>query len=301
MTSITVRAHAKINLTLDVFNKRADGYHSLASIMQTISLHDTLRIELSEASAISLTCDGQHAGGVPCDETNLVIRAARAVLDAAHLDTGLSIHLHKSIPSQAGLGGGSSDAAAALLGVTALLALDIGPKLLHNLAAELGSDVPFFLSGGTAVVRGRGENIRPVADAPPLWLVVVKPDAAVPTGWAYQALDGLEDRSSFRATRMLEEAIRDGDTDRMITLQCNDFEVPVFQHMPQLAWLRDELQMAGAMAAHLCGSGAALYGVASSETSAQKIAGLLRARYPYTYIARTLSRVEANPLREFTT
>lgn len=297
MTSLTLHAYAKINLTLDVFNKRADGYHSLASIVQAISLRDTL--ELSPAApGVSLTCEGEHAFGVPTDATNLVVRAAKAVLDVAHCECGLHIRLHKGIPSQAGLGGGSSDAAATLIGVTALFGLGLGPKLLHDLAAKLGSDVPFFLSGGTAVMRGRGENISPATDAPPMWIVVVKPEESVSTGWAYGALDEMTDRSSNRATKPLDEALKSGDLSRIISGQSNDFELPVFRHHPRLAWLRDELQMAGALTAHLCGSGSALYGVATDQAHALKIGELLRRTYPFTYVARTLTRVESNPLRE---
>ena len=297
MTPLTVQARAKINLTLDVFNKRADGYHSLASIVQAISLCDTLELQPTTGSGINLCCSGEHAAGIPEDSSNLVVRAARAVLDVAHCCAGLDIRLHKRIPSQAGLGGGSSDAAAALIGVTALFGLDLGPKLLHELAVKLGSDVPFFLSGGTAVMRGRGDNISPLADAPPLWLVVVKPEENVSTAWAYGALDSVEERASNRATKRLDEALKTGDVRRVISGQSNDFEFPVFRHFPGLCWLRDELQMAGALAAHLCGSGSALYGVAKDEAQAHKIAGLMRGSYPHTYVARTLSRIESNPLR----
>ena len=297
MTPISVLARAKINLTLDVFNKRADGYHSLASVVQSISLFDSLELLPSSGEDIHLSCDGEHAAGIPIDSTNLVVRAARALLDVAHCTSGLEIRLTKGIPSQAGLGGGSSDAAAALIGVTVMFGLDIGPKLLHDLAVKLGSDVPFFLSGGTAIMRGRGENISPIADVPPFWLVVVKPDVNVSTAWAYGALDSENDRSSNRATKPLENALKTGDFARMVSCQSNDFEQPVFQHYPKLAWLRDELQMAGTLTAHLCGSGSAIYGVARDERHAQKIASLLRGSYPHTYVARSLSRIESNPLR----
>ena len=297
MAPITVQARAKINLTLDVFNKRADGFHSLASIVQSISLFDTLELLPAPGEDIRLSCDGEHAVGVPTDSTNLVVSAARAVLDVAHCSAGIDMRLHKGIPSQAGLGGGSSDAAAALIGVTVMFGLDIGPKLLHDLAVKLGSDIPFFLSGGTAIMRGRGENISPIADVPPFWLVVVKPDVNVSTAWAYGALDSVIDRSSNRATKPLENALKAGDFARTVSCQSNDFEQPVFQHFPKLAWLRDELQMAGALTAHLCGSGSAMYGVARDETHAQRIANLLRGSYPHTYVARSLSRIESNPLR----
>jgi 4-diphosphocytidyl-2-C-methyl-D-erythritol kinase len=266
--------------------------------MQTISLSDRLEFAESSEPGVRLTCEGPQSSGVPTDSTNLVARAARSILDLGDCSGGLDLRLVKQIPSQAGLGGGSSDAAATLLGVTALLGLDIGPKLMRELAASLGSDVPFFLSGGTAVVRGRGENIAPIADAPGFWLVIVKPRESVSTAWAYGALDADEGRISCRATRQMEDAIRAGDPHRVAAGQCNDFEPVVFRQWPNVAWLRDELQMAGALGAHLCGSGSAVYGVAKDETQAEQIAGRMRGIYADVFVARTLPRVEANPLRE---
>jgi 4-diphosphocytidyl-2-C-methyl-D-erythritol kinase len=298
MDSLTVQAFAKINLTLDVFNKRSDGYHSLASVMQTISLHDTINITALPTPEIELECEGETVKGVPSDSSNLVWRAARSVLDVAHCESGLRIRLRKQVPSQAGLGGGSSDAAATLLGVTTLFGFPIGPKLLHDLAVKLGSDVPFFLMGGTAVVRGIGDNLSPIADAPTLFLVVVKPEANISTAWAYGALDAIPDRASNRATRQMETAIKESDVSRIMGGQSNDFEPVVFREIPAIAWLRDELQMAGARVAHLCGSGSAVYGVADDEAHAERIAALVRKRHQAVWVARTLSRVEANPLRE---
>lgn len=299
---LIVLACAKINLTLDVFSKRADGYHSLASVMQTISLEDRIRLTQRSEPGIRFTCYGPHAQGVPTDGTNLVVRAAQAVWEAGlaagySLSGGLEIQLTKQIPSQAGLGGGSSDAAATLLGVDALLGLNLNSETLHRLAASLGSDVPFFLRGGTMAVRGRGEVLTPLEDAPTLWLVVVKPEENVSTGWAYGELDAMPERQSHRGTKRMEEALKADDFDRLIAWQSNDFELPVFAHFPRLAWLHDELRMAGALTAHLCGSGSALYGVAATEAEAQRIAALLQSRYPYVSVAHTLTAAESNPMR----
>ncbi len=289
--SIQLLAYAKINLTLDVFNLREDGFHSLASVMQTISLHDTLTLSLREDGVIAFTCEGENSEGIPLDSTNLVIRAANAVLEAGgRTEMGLKLHLEKRIPSQAGLGGGSSDAAAALLGVDALLNLDLDRKTLHRLAASLGSDVPFFLEGGTAVARGRGELISECPANPTFWLVIVKPEENVSTGWSYNQLDSIPDRQSHRATKRMEQALREGDAGRLIAWQSNDFELPVFAHFPKLAWLHDELRMAGCRVAHLCGSGSALYGVTDNEAEAHRIADLLLPRYPKTYIACSVGK-----------
>lgn len=300
-TACTVRAFAKINLTLDVFSKRADGYHGLASVMQAISLHDTLTLTRREAGGIGFTCDAPAVAEIPADATNLVYRAAQAVLATAEaaglqVEDGVDLHLVKQIPAQAGLGGGSSDAAAALLGMNALLKLDLPPAVLHECAASLGSDVPFFLMGGTATARGRGENLTALPDAPPLHLVVVKPEESVSTGWAYGRLDAIPERASHRATGRLEQALKAEDRERLLAFQSNDFELPVFTHFPRLAWLHDELMMAGALTAHLCGSGAALYGVAADAASAQRIVERLQGRYPFVATARSLTRAESDPL-----
>ena len=147
--------------------------------------------------------------------------------------------------------------------------------------------------GGTAVARGRGENIGALPNGPPFWMVVVKPEEGVSTAWAYQALDAVPERASHRATKRMEEALRNGDNERVIAGQSNDFELPVFEHLPKIAWLHDELLMAGARSAHLCGSGSAVYGIADEEAAAERIAKHFRSRYPHVAVARTATRAEA--------
>lgn len=299
--TLTATAYAKINLTLDVFSKRADGYHSIASILQVISLHDTLVFSRHAEPGIRFTCDAPEGSAIPTDATNLVVRAAQSIFDQAHeqghtLSSGVAIHLTKQIPAQAGLGGGSSNAAATLLAMNRLFELKFDSKTLHSLASSLGSDVPFFLVGGTAVARGRGETLTPLPDVPPFWLVVVKPEENVSTAWAYGELDNAPNRQSHRGTMRLETALREDDRGRLLAFQSNDFELPVFEHLPRLAWLRDEIEMAGALAVHLCGSGSALYGVAESEAAAARIADLLRRRYTHVFVARTLARAQSDPL-----
>ena len=298
---LAVRSWAKINLTLDVFSKRSDGYHAVASVMQAISLHDTLHITRREKPGVGFTCDAPEAFRIPVDATNLVVRAAQAALASAAevercVEGGVAIHLTKRIPAQAGLGGGSSNGAAALRGVDALLGLELDSTTLHTLAASLGSDVPFFLTGGTASARGRGEAITPLPDVPTHWVVIVKPEENVSTGWAYGELDSIPERSSHRATKRMEEAIKASDWERLIAWQCNDFELPVFANLQSIAWLHDELLMAGAQTAHLCGSGSAVYGMMESAVAAERVAALLRRKYAAVSIARTLAQAECDPL-----
>jgi 4-diphosphocytidyl-2-C-methyl-D-erythritol kinase len=270
--------------------------------MQAISMHDTLTFSHRTDEGIAFTCDGPESEGIPSDENNLVVRAAAAAM-ASRPDKarGVSIHLKKNTPSQAGLGGGSSDAAAALIGVNTLLELNLTDAELHEIASGIGSDVPYFLLGGTAVARGRGEQLTPCSDAPPMWIVVVKPDENVSTGWAYNELDNSPDRSSNRGTKRMLHAISEKSPDLVISRTCNDFELPVFSRYPTLAWLQDELLMAGAMNARLCGSGSALFGTAASEAEANRIASTMRSKYSRVYTARSLTRSESHRLLQFDT
>ncbi|CEK17889.1 4-diphosphocytidyl-2-C-methyl-D-erythritol kinase [Chthonomonas calidirosea] len=297
-----IRCFAKINLTLDIFSKRADGYHSLATVMQSIALHDLLALSPSEVPGIHFTCEAPDQIDVPADSSNLVVRAAhllweRAAQKGCPLPSGLLLHLRKRVPSQAGLGGGSSDAAATLWAMQHFFRLSLSPQELLECAQALGSDVPFFLLGGTVVARGRGEQLTPLPDIPPFWLVIVKPDIGISTKWAYEALDARPDRRSHRATKRMEEAILHGDFERVMAFQCNDFEQVVFEAYPQLAWLADEIRMAGALQTHLCGSGSALYGVFSDQRAALHGAELLGKRYSHVYVTHTLTRERFQQLR----
>jgi 4-diphosphocytidyl-2-C-methyl-D-erythritol kinase len=279
MNFISLDAPAKINLTLDVGLRRSDGYHDIRSVMQTIALHDTLDIALTpDRPGIFLEVAGEESSGVPADETNLVhkaavrlqkVAAARSILTGHH---GLHICLHKCIPSQAGLGGGSSDAAAALLAVNALLGLGLSPRRLGEIGASLGADVPFFLTGGTALAEGLGEKITPLPPLMPDWpLVVVKPSAGVSTAAAYAALDAVIDRRGGDATeRWL------GGTQ---TLH-NDFEAVVLPAYPDVAaaytHLSQTAEHSKSFKPLLCGSGSALFLRASSPSASEDMAAQIK-------------------------
>ena len=275
MTTLTAHAYAKINLTLDVGVRRTDGYHEVRSVMQTIGLHDTLSVTRTpDILGVTLEVAGAEAAGVPTDESNIVhkaavrlqkIAAARNVFPAGQ--SGLHIHLHKRIPSQAGLGGGSSDAAAALLLVDRLFGLNLSEARLCEIGAALGADVPFFLVGGTALAEGLGERITPLPPLAPSWpLIVVKPAAGVSTPVAYAALDAWTDRPHRQATRQWLAGTQ--------TLH-NDFEAVALGAYPEIAAAHTLLSKTAADAESfkplLCGSGAALFVRASSLAAAEQI------------------------------
>lgn len=279
MNLISLNAHAKINLTLDVGLRRADGYHDIRSVMQTIALHDTLDTALTpERPGIFLEVTGEESRGVPADETNLVhkaavrlqkIAAARGILPGHH---GLHIRLHKRIPAQAGLGGGSSDAATTLLAVNTLLGLDLSQKRLCEIGAALGADVPFFFIGGTALAEGFGEKITPLPPLTPDWpLVVVKPSAGVSTAAAYAALDAVSDRQSGDAT----ERWLNGEQTLL-----NDFEAVVLPAYPDAAaayaLLSQTAEHSKSFKPLLCGSGSALYLRTASLSASEDLAAQIK-------------------------
>ena len=275
MTSLTRNAHAKINLTLDVGARRPDGFHDIASVMQTLALHDTLTLTLTpDAPGVRLEVIGDEGGGVPADESNLVHRAAVRLqkVAAARGSTlgsrsGVHILLHKRIPSQAGMGGGSSDAAAALLAINDLLGLALPLPRLAEIGASLGADVPFFLTGGTASVQGIGEQVMALPPLSPPWpLIVVKPPVGVSTAAAYAALDALPGRISGSAT-----AAWLGGEERPL----NDFEQVILPAYPEVAVAHALLIQTDtgqeSFSPLLCGSGAAIFKRVRSDAEAQRL------------------------------
>lgn len=239
-----IAAPAKVNLSLRVVAKRADGFHEIDTLMAELDLADELDIEVTPGGGISIEC---AEPGVPADERNLAHRAASAFRMATGLDFGCRIRLVKHVPHGAGLGGGSSDAAAVLRALDILLGTNLGAHGLREMAAGIGSDVPFFLTGGAATCRGRGEILEPVAGLPGFDLLLVKPPFPVPTGWAYSQWSPGMAASTFE--------VRD-------VAFFNDLEAPVFGKylvLPALkAWLAAQAGVAGAM---MSGSGSTIFAI----------------------------------------
>jgi 4-diphosphocytidyl-2-C-methyl-D-erythritol kinase len=234
----SVNAYAKINWSLRITGKRADGYHDLETLFQTISLHDTL--EFAESDQLTLTCDDPT---IPIDDSNLVLRAARAIGAPP-----VAIHLHKEIPAGGGLGGGSSDAAATL---TAL-----GHPPLDDIALSLGSDVPFFLAGGTAYATGRGEILTPMPRVTGIPLLLLIPEERVSTARAFGMLRRFSPPLGIdRYRAMIEDDLLSHAADLV-----NDFEEPVFAMLPILRTLKTRLYEAGAAWASMSGSGSTIVG-----------------------------------------
>jgi 4-diphosphocytidyl-2-C-methyl-D-erythritol kinase len=247
-----IKAYAKINWSLRVIGERADGYHNIETLFQAISMHDTIMIMQSDTWAI--TCDDPT---VPCDETNLVMRAARAIGAPP-----LYMALQKRIPAGGGLGGGSSDAAATLLAVDETFSLRTQPERLREIALSLGSDVPFFLNGGRAYATGRGEQLTPLPAGTPIPLLLICPRERVSTAEAYSLI-----RSYSRPIGVDRYRAMAGDLLAHADELVNDFEEPVFARTPQLRDLRDRLTRAGAAWARMSGSGSTIVGAFRDHSS----------------------------------
>jgi 4-diphosphocytidyl-2-C-methyl-D-erythritol kinase len=290
MREVRIPACAKINLRLEVLGKRADGYHELRTIFQSISLHDTLRLRPSRRSGISLSIRGNETLSREAIEKNLAYRAVEALRHELGVRTGVEIALDKRIPAGRGLGGGSSDAAAALLGFLRLTGKKLPPAELLQIAASLGADVPFFLYGGTALGIGRGEEIYPLPDVLPFSLLIVSPtDIQVPTADAYRWLHAPELASltkSAAAHKLMRFCALCWSAQG--TTFSNDFERAVFQRYPRLAKIKRALLHGGASEALLAGSGSAVFGVFPSPAKARRAAaGFL---HDQAFVCESLSR-----------
>jgi len=289
MPEVRISAFAKINLRLDILGKRDDGFHELRTIFQTISLHDELRLRPSRPSEISLTVEGDQPLSKEPPQKNLVYRAVDALRRELQITGGVEIKLKKAIPAGRGLGGGSSDAAAALLGYLRLTKKKLTSAHLLEIATSLGADVPFFLLGGRAVGVNKGDEIYPLPDIRKLQIMVVSPrDIHVPTPDAYRWLEAkpLALTNSAGTSKLFQFcALSWGAQGSGLS---NDFEGPVFQRHPRLDQIKRELLQRGATEALLAGSGSAVFGVFPSPAMARRAA----VGFPHdqTFVCETVSR-----------
>jgi 4-diphosphocytidyl-2-C-methyl-D-erythritol kinase len=287
MPSVRLPAFAKVNLRLHILGKRADGYHELRTIFQTISLHDSLELTLTRKPGITLVINDS---ALPTGRANLVWRAIDAVRRELKLRSGVHAKLTKRIPAGRGMGGGSSDAAAALEGMLRLTRRSISSARLAEIAAGLGTDVPFFFHGGRALGVGRGDEIYPLPDLPRRTLLVVSPHAiAVPTAEAYRWVGRrLKLTKAATATKLCGFCALCWSPQGMPL--ANEFEAVVFPRHPRLAAIKRALLQEGAAEVALAGSGSAVFGVFLNPAQARRAAR----RFPkdQTFVCGTLSRGE---------
>jgi 4-diphosphocytidyl-2-C-methyl-D-erythritol kinase len=264
-------APAKVNLGLRVQGKRSDGYHAIQTIFQMLDLCDWLTIQTHEADTLRLTC---RPPTLPVDEDNLVVRAARLLQRAGNAHAGASIALDKHIPIAAGLGGGSSDAATTLLALNHLWDLHLPRATLHRLAAQLGSDVPFFLGGATALAEGRGEILKSLPPPPPLSGLIVNPGFGISAGWAYGQYASRPPAADLNMACIVQ-AVQAQNLSLLADLLINDLEPGVVAVYPVIHQMQEVLRAAGAVVTFMSGSGPSVCGIFSPCASLPSIAAAL--------------------------
>jgi 4-diphosphocytidyl-2-C-methyl-D-erythritol kinase len=266
---VKIRAPAKINLSLRVIGRRTDGYHLLDTIMVPISLYDEIEIrktgiafkKQSTRDLIEISCDHPL---VPLGKENIVYRAAELIMNKSHISVPISIRITKRIPVGAGLGGGSSDAAATLVGLNRLLKLRLSPSRLEKMALSLGADVPFFIRGRPARARGIGERLRPLPRLPHFWSVIVYPGFPVSTAWVYRNLRQKLTKPIVN-TSIANSPNSFGD---LATLLENDLEAVTLKRYPKIALLKEKLLREGALRVLMSGSGSSVFGIFASKRTA---------------------------------
>lgn len=287
MSNILRASPAKINLFLEIRGRRPDEYHEVLSWMHAVDLADSIIMGKSDLEICTLRSEDTT---IPFGKRNLCIKAYEALKQEAGLRDTVKITLKKNIPLGSGLGGGSSNAAAVLSGCNELFGLGLDDARLMEIGAAVGSDVPFFIKGGSALAAGRGTEITPLPDFPePLWLVIAKPEAAVSTGEAYKWIKNHYGEKDIDRDE-LEKRILSGDTQFVADMLHNSFEEPVFERFPAIREAKERLLAEGCAAALMTGSGAAVFGLCGSESEALRIEESLKdgEKLPFVRACRTI-------------
>ena len=283
MTTLYEGAFAKLNLTLDVTGKREDGYHDIQSVMQTVTIRDDVEIDIGTGKPWSLECTME---GIPTDETNLAWKAAKVYCDAMKLDpNGIAIRIHKRIPSGAGMGGGSADAAAVLRALNKHYDSPLSILALAELGAQVGSDVPFCTLMGTAMVEGRGERLRKLPNLPDCVIVVCKPDFSVSTPELYKKLDETA-IPTHPDNQKMETALLMGDIKQVADCVYNVFDPVVTQDHLELNYIKSVMNTYGSLIGCMTGSGSAVFSIAESFEAAIIMCDMLRDKYPQIYLCK---------------
>ena len=283
MTTLYEGAFAKINLTLDVLGKREDGYHDLKSVMQTISLRDDIEIDIGTGKPWRLLCDKEN---IPTDNTNLAWKAAEVYLNAMGKDAdGIEIRITKRIPCEAGLGGGSADAAAVLRALNRHYGEPLSVMALAELGAQVGSDVPFCVICDTAMVEGRGERVRKLPDMPDCVFVICKPEFSVSTPELYRKIDQCE-IAKHPNNQAMESAILSGDLGKVAENVWNVFDPVVTAEHLELNYIKSICNSYGSLNQQMTGSGSAVYAIMPSFEYAAVVCNMLKENYPQIFIAK---------------
>ena len=265
MDTLTRKAYAKINLGLDVLRRREDGYHEVKMIMQTVDIYDVLTFVKAPADVFRLSVDSAQ---IPDDDNNLVLKAARLLFATAGIDAGVEVTLQKNIPVAAGMAGGSTDAAATLIGLNALYDLRFTTEQLQEIGVKLGADIPYCIMGGTALSRGIGEILRPLPAPPQAHLVIAKPDLMISTKYVYENLHANSLKVHPNIDGMIE-ALSNQDLIKMCSLMGNVLETVTEKENPIITQIKDLMKEQGATGALMSGSGPTVFGIFTEEEKAR--------------------------------
>ena len=288
MKEIREKAYAKLNISLDVTNRREDGYHDMVMVMQTVALCDELQLRFNDSGKVTASSNLRF---IPSDERNLAVRAALRYLEAVgETGQGLHIDMRKNIPVGAGMAGGSADAAAVLRGMNALYDSRLDRKQLEELACAVGSDVAFCVAGGTALARGRGEILEDLPPLPDCFFAICKPEFSISTPELFRKLDETPLRR-HPDTAGLVEAIDRGQLRQLCRRMYNVFEDVPDRRMRTVAEIKGRLLDHGALGAMMTGTGSAVFGVFEKEETARDAAAALRGEYKFCCAAKPVARL----------
>ena len=293
MRLLTINAYAKINLTLDILGTRADGYHEVEMIMQSIALADTVELtKIDKGIKLEIDASAVASGDtLTTDNQNLAYRAAQLMLDEYKIESGVFIRLTKKIPIAAGLAGGSTDAAAVIRGINKLFNLHLTSDELCAIGSKIGSDVPFCIVGGTCLAYGRGEKLKRLPDLPAIPIILIKPRGAIPTAWAYKEYDS--DKSTEHPdTNAICEAFNIYDYEAAFELLFNVLERVAVKKCPAILQFKEKLIEADVIAAMMSGSGPTVFGIAKTQNDAVKIADSFKNNGAQVFVTETTGRIE---------
>ncbi len=271
-TPLELKAYAKVNLGLDVIRRREDGYHEVKMIMQTVKLYDQLSMEINKTGDINITTNLSY---LPVDKKNLVYRAIDMIRENYNIKEGLNVTLNKHIPVAAGMAGGSTDAAAAFVGMNQLFHLSITQETLMDYAVQLGADIPYCIMRGTALSEGIGEILTPLPSIPQCWFVIVKPVFSISTKFVYEHLH-LDENTVHPDIDGMVAAIKDGDLEGITSRMGNVLEDVAVPHYPAITDIKNKLNSMGALNSLMSGSGSSVFGIFTSKEKANLAAKALQ-------------------------
>ncbi len=281
---ITLRAHAKINLTLDVVGKRDNGYHDVEMIMQQVDLYDLVTVSrIEDSNEIKLTCSDVF---LPTDQMNIAYRAAHLMQELNELKCGFEIHIEKHIPIAAGLAGGSTDAAAVIKGINRLCNLNLSAEAMKEIGLKLGADVPFCIQGNCAIARGLGEQLEPIKGLKHAFIVLIKPNFGVSTKEIYQNLKW-ETIEKHPDTMAMVSALADDNRYLVNHLLCNVLETVTFERYPRVHMLKQFVKRYGPDGILMSGSGPTIFAIYKNYDRAKHAVKSLKKHFPQTYLVMT--------------